>query len=305
MTCATCGSEYDAAQGPCPGCAGAPAAPAGFWARGGASFIDSIVLAVAAGLASIPLNMALGGAPFLQGIVNFLVGVGFGCAYYTWMTSAYGQTLGKMAIGMRVVSEDGSPVPVGRALVRWLGYYASGLLLGIGYLVAPFNAQKRALHDFMAGTKVVYLPKCRPVLGAVLGVVSLLAAIVIFAAIAFMLPALKSMATKAQGQSSIMNVGVMRSVLSIYYGETEGHYPTDNLQSLLNSPKPLLQAIPMSQVPDHPATAQVTVIQELSQSREPDTGGWLYVNNPGSKSFGNIYINCTHTDSNGKIWSTY
>ncbi|GAG09095.1 unnamed protein product [marine sediment metagenome] len=36
-----------------------------------------------------------------------------------------------------------------------------------------------------------------------------------------------------------------------------------------------------------------------------DTGGWGYVNDSASPDWGSVFVNCTHTDSRGKVWYTY
>jgi uncharacterized RDD family membrane protein YckC len=67
-----------------------------------------------------------------------------------------GQTLGKWATGLRIESKEGGPVDWWRVLLRhFVGYPLSLLILGLGFLVAAFNAQGRALHDLIAGTIVV------------------------------------------------------------------------------------------------------------------------------------------------------
>lgn len=43
-----------------------------------------------------------------------------------------------------------------QAIIRYVGYLASSLLLGLGFVMAAFRDDKRALHDLMAGTVVIY-----------------------------------------------------------------------------------------------------------------------------------------------------
>lgn len=78
--------------------------------------------------------------------------------YYILLSAWKGQTLGKMAVHIKVVGRDGSPISLGQAFVRWLGYLASALPLGIGFLMALVNDERRTLHDLLAGTVVVELP---------------------------------------------------------------------------------------------------------------------------------------------------
>lgn len=67
-----------------------------------------------------------------------------------------GQTLGKWATGLRIESTDGEPLSWWRVLLRhFVGYPLSLLTLGLGFLIAAFTSQGRALHDLIAGTIVV------------------------------------------------------------------------------------------------------------------------------------------------------
>ena len=67
-----------------------------------------------------------------------------------------GRTVGKWLAGLRVVRKDGARLSVARSLVRHvLGYMLTALTLGLGFLLAAFNARGRALHDIIAGTVVI------------------------------------------------------------------------------------------------------------------------------------------------------
>ena len=67
-----------------------------------------------------------------------------------------GRTLGKWIAGLRIERRDGEPLSFGRALVRHtVGYALTLATLGLGFLLAAFNSQGRALHDVLAGTIVV------------------------------------------------------------------------------------------------------------------------------------------------------
>lgn len=88
----------------------------------------------------------------------FLLLVGGG--YFVLFTAAGGQTIGKMAAGIRVVSaEPDAPwkdrVPLGHAVVRAMGYLVSVLPAGLGLLPVLFGADRRAVHDRLADTRVV------------------------------------------------------------------------------------------------------------------------------------------------------
>lgn len=75
--------------------------------------------------------------------------------YYIFLQARSGQTPGKKLMGIRVVSADGGPVSRGRYLVRLIGYWVDGLLLGIGFLLALVDENAQALHDKLSSTYVV------------------------------------------------------------------------------------------------------------------------------------------------------
>ncbi|GAV23329.1 RDD family protein [Carboxydothermus pertinax] len=125
---------------------------AGFWVRFLAAVLDSIALFAAFTLINVLLGVDIFNPPpvidLLQSIVSII--------YYVVMTVILGQTLGKMALGIRVIRQDGGPNSWGAILLReTVGKFLSTLILFIGYLMAAFDPQKRALHDRIAKTFVV------------------------------------------------------------------------------------------------------------------------------------------------------
>lgn len=80
--------------------------------------------------------------------------------YAVMFTAATGQTIGKMAAGIRVVGTSPADVihdrvTFGRAVLRTAGYFASLLPVGLGFLPALIGRDHRALHDRLAETRVV------------------------------------------------------------------------------------------------------------------------------------------------------
>jgi uncharacterized RDD family membrane protein YckC len=80
--------------------------------------------------------------------------------YLSAFVAATGQTIGKMAAGTRVIPADPAApaserVTFGQAVVRAAGYLVSALPAGLGFLPAFFGAERRALHDRLADTRVV------------------------------------------------------------------------------------------------------------------------------------------------------
>lgn len=75
---------------------------------------------------------------------------------YLVVFTAGGQTLGKMAAGIRIVPADpGNALDLGRALVRTLVWVVLAIPAGLGFLTAVFSRDRRGLHDRCAGTRVV------------------------------------------------------------------------------------------------------------------------------------------------------
>lgn len=98
------------------------------------------------------LNAASAAAVFVAGYALVLVGYPV-----IFETLSRGRTLGKMALGLRVVSDDGGPIRFRQALIR--GLFAAFLevwVLGfVGLLASMFSARGKRLGDLVAGTFVI------------------------------------------------------------------------------------------------------------------------------------------------------
>ncbi len=78
-------------------------------------------------------------------------------AYFVLFNALRGATPGKRIFGLRVVRLDGSPISWRQALGRQGADWISKLTFGLGYLMILLSPEKRALHDHMARTQVVFL----------------------------------------------------------------------------------------------------------------------------------------------------
>jgi uncharacterized RDD family membrane protein YckC len=85
--------------------------------------------------------------------IGFLAILAFG--YVASFTVAGGQTIGKMVLSLRVIGDDGRPVDAAGGMLRALGCMLVPITLGLSYLPALFTSDHRALHDRLAGTRVV------------------------------------------------------------------------------------------------------------------------------------------------------
>jgi uncharacterized RDD family membrane protein YckC len=75
--------------------------------------------------------------------------------YLALFTAASGQTIGKMAFGLKVVSALDGRLTVGRALVRAAAFLVGAGAAGLGLLPAVFDAAHRGLHDRIVNSRVV------------------------------------------------------------------------------------------------------------------------------------------------------
>jgi uncharacterized RDD family membrane protein YckC len=147
----------------------------GFWIRFLAILIDGIILTVVGLIIRIPLGLAIGGVglslgrnpdpaqalaalPAIMGLAGLfiLIQLAVSLAYEVYFLSTRGATPGKMVVGLKVTRADGSPVSAGLAAGRYFARILSGMILWIGFIMAAFDREKRALHDYICGTRVVY-----------------------------------------------------------------------------------------------------------------------------------------------------
>jgi uncharacterized RDD family membrane protein YckC len=128
-------------------------------ARLAAAVID-LVLLVAIDAAVLYLTLAIAGLTLTDAAVIPPIPLGaffvmMNGGYLIVFTAASGQTIGKMISGIRVIGDDGNRVDLGGSMLRAAGCAASLLTLGLGYLPAFVSADRRALQDRIAGTRVV------------------------------------------------------------------------------------------------------------------------------------------------------
>lgn len=144
---------------------GDPRAAAGGARRFAAALVD-LALVGGIDLAVIYLTLRLAGLDYAQFFIIPIVPLGaflllLNGGYFTMFTAATGQTIGKMAAGIRVVGTSADDVindrvSFGRSALRTAGYFASLLPAGLGFLPAFIGPRDhRALHDRLAETRVV------------------------------------------------------------------------------------------------------------------------------------------------------
>lgn len=147
----------------------------GFWIRLVAVIIDYIILGFVQFVVIAPILTAMGlvsldtpvvanpedGAAMVAAIMGMMgvaqgISLVVGFLYFTLMESSKnGATVGKMALGLKVVDAEGNTLSFGKAALRYVGRIVSMMIFLIGYIMAAFTSRKQALHDMIAGTYVI------------------------------------------------------------------------------------------------------------------------------------------------------
>jgi uncharacterized RDD family membrane protein YckC len=147
----------------------------GFWMRFGARMIDGFVLGVPFFIlfvSMIPSLVKTQGDPSNQALAAFVAfGVSVFLGYFVVLTcyevlllKYRGATLGKMACGLKVVRTDGTGLGWGVSFGRFFMWnivtsgipYLNTVLMLISAIMAGTDSEKRAIHDRVCDTRVVY-----------------------------------------------------------------------------------------------------------------------------------------------------
>jgi uncharacterized RDD family membrane protein YckC/type II secretory pathway pseudopilin PulG len=241
MFCTRCGKTntntsqfcFNCGQALTPGATTGARPYAGFWARWAALFIDSIVLGIITIIGAIAFAVLgfAGGqedGALIAGVAGYyIISIVGSWLYFALMeSSSYQGTLGKRAVGAMVTDEAGQRISFGRATGRFFGKILSQLTLGIGFLMAAFTAQKRGLHDFVAGTLVVNRDPSRSSVAVVAIVFAALSVPMVGIIAAIAIPGLLRARIAGNEQSAI---GSMRSIASAqlsYFSKCGGYAPS-------------------------------------------------------------------------------
>ena len=86
-------------------------------------------------------------------VIAYLI---WGFVYFAHFWGLNGRTAGEAMFGVQVLTDEGADVTLRRAALRTLVFPLSFLILGLGFVGILVGEQRRALHDVIAGTVVVY-----------------------------------------------------------------------------------------------------------------------------------------------------
>jgi uncharacterized RDD family membrane protein YckC len=123
-----------------------PSGPrAGFGQRLGAYLLDGIGLGIINGVLFAALHTA-----------GYAIAVAIGIGYFVYFEGSTGQTLGKRALGIRVVDfGSGNSIGYGRAFIRYIGRIVSAIPIFLGFFWMLWDKEKQTWHDKFANSVVV------------------------------------------------------------------------------------------------------------------------------------------------------
>jgi uncharacterized RDD family membrane protein YckC len=132
---------------------------AGFWIRVAAAIIDTIVILII----TLPVLFAIYGSGYwsspelVKGPSDILINYLFPLVFSIVLWMKIGGTPGKRLLGLKVLSESTQQyVSAGQGVLRYVGYFVAMLPLFLGLIWVAFDKKKKGLHDYLAGTVVVY-----------------------------------------------------------------------------------------------------------------------------------------------------
>ncbi len=133
----------------------------------------------------------------------------------------------------------------------------------------------------------------------VVAIIGILAAIAI--------PKFADLIRKSNEGATKGNLGALRSAVSIYYGEQEGLFPT-TLAILTAQQGKYIKEIPPCYAPPYHPTTRTVELTAVSGTETGTAGAWGYeeATPPTSgKQSGDVWVNCTHTDTKTTVWESY
>lgn len=135
---------------------------AGFWRRFLANIIDTLILSVfgfllgiSFGFLTVFLNDSTAGV-VIRSVVN-LISYAVTIFYYIYFIGAKGQTLGKMAMGIKVVKlpDNSNPGYLSAFLREIIGKILSAFVILLGFFWMLWDPKKQTWHDKIANTVVI------------------------------------------------------------------------------------------------------------------------------------------------------
>lgn len=119
------------------------------------------------------------------------------------------------------------------------------------------------------------------------------------------IPKLSDMLRKSNEGATKGSLGALRSAIAMYYGDHEGNYPSADIVKELTENGKYINEIPYAYCPPHHGKSNNIITKDFDKNK--DKGGWAYKaddeEDGTGKVKGQIWVNCSCTDSKGNVWS--
>ena len=132
---------------------------------------------------------------------------------------------------------------------------------------------------------------------------------VIFACILIMCVIIEKKFKKSKNfKGTVGSIAAVRSNINLYYSDNNGVYPEGDPMDVL-VPR-YIEERPLCELPGHDDSSEEFIVIDYLGNKKPedffkDTGKWLYINDKESDHWGEVYIDCTHTDKAGRRYCDY
>ena len=304
MICSNCGNEINEDLKKCPSCGinltiePKPGEPAPFFIRFAAFWLDTFIISFTSWTLFVIAHYSSYSA--LQKKVEFIffytepkVWTYFpylsvlGLVYFVFFHAWIGQTPAKYIFRLKVVKNSGTPIMYLQALLRWLGYWLDMFSIFAGFFLGGLKFTKyRALHDLVAGTKVIFsgdLPEKEEIKAK--RAFKIFGAFIVILLLSVLVPSITYRVGIYMDVRKAMiiteSVDELREAVKAYQ-VTNGKYP-DTLDMLIPD---FIDEIPLLDlgIPEHPPTREVRIYEYYP---EGEYGTWGY-----NRETGKVIIFC-------------
>ena len=124
---------------------------------------------------------------------------------------------------------------------------------------------------------------------------------------AIMLPKMNGLIAKSRESGLKGSLSSLRSAVHIYYASAEGIYPADltsltvNAAYLASIPKGIIPPVSEQGNPGHDSGSGVQTGDGTNPTDVSGGNVWYYVNS--GVASGSVFVNCTHRDTTGNLWT--
>ncbi|MEQ9465593.1 MAG: RDD family protein [Haliea sp.] len=203
---------------------------AGFWERGGAILIDSIVVTLIWLALSFLYGVLASRSEATPTDTQFSLALFFISAFYYvqgW-SSVNSATFGKRSLGLEVRSTNLERISIWIALLRYVVWSLGALLFLVTYLTQPFSKKRQCIHDMIANTVVVKKVGALRVNNVAVPAIVILTFLAIGGVIAAIaLPAYQDYTTRASITPALAHLAAAKTEVAEYYA-ANGYLPTDS-----------------------------------------------------------------------------